>query len=377
MRDVRVGRWSQLLVEYSLEAKKGQRVCIFGAVGAMPLIEAVYEKLLACGAYVECVLHEDKMQEILFSTASAEQLKTPSIMKEFVAENFDLLLFIHAHGNCSALANFDPAKQVMVSGANSGFLNSVMKRSANGDLRWCRTDFPTMTAAQRSSMGTGEYEEFAFRAGYLDEPDFIERWRTLDHQQQVAIKYLTKKKTLHFTTEAGTDLFVDVEGMIWENCSGKINFPDGEIFTGPNLSNDGGITGVVRHCLPTVYRNVEVEGIELVFEKGVVVESKATKNEAFLKAMIDVDAGASRVGEVAFGTNYRVDRGTKDILFDEKIGGTFHIALGKGYPQTGNSNMSALHWDIVTDLREGGKVFADDELILENGQFLKEGWPGQ
>ena len=164
--------------------------------------------------------------------------------------------------------------------------------------------------------------------------------------------------------------------MKWVNCCGRINFPDGEVYTGPNLkAADGGVNGVVRYALPTIYRNVEVHDIEIVFKNGAVVEAKASKNEAFLYEMLAQDAGAKFVGEIAIGTNYRIKQGTKNILFDEKIGGTFHLALGKGYPETGNTNESALHWDMIFDLRKGGTIYADDELVVKDGIFCQAHWP--
>ena len=183
-------------------------------------------------------------------------------------------------------------------------------------------------------------------------------------------------KELRFVSGNGTDLTVDVEGMQWVNLCGTINFPDGEVYTGPRLDGpDGGVNGFVRYDFPTVYRGVEVDDIELRFEKGAVVEAKAGRGEDFLKEMIAQDPGAKYVGEVAIGTNYRVTRGVKSILFDEKIGGSFHTALGMGYPETGNRNQSALHWDLVCDLRTGGAIFADGEQIMQSGEFLKEAWP--
>ena len=164
--------------------------------------------------------------------------------------------------------------------------------------------------------------------------------------------------------------------MKWVNCCGMFNFPDGEVFTGPNLkAPDGGVNGIVRYSMPTIYRNVEVHDIELTFRNGAVVDVKASKNEAFLKEMIAQDSGAKFVGEIAIGTNFRIQKCTKNILFDEKIGGTFHLALGKGYPETGNANESALHWDMIFDLREGGTIHADGELVEENGHFARSEWP--
>jgi aminopeptidase len=190
--------------------------------------------------------------------------------------------------------------------------------------------------------------------------------------------FLTGKRELHFQAANGTDLKVNVEGMTWVNCAGESNFPDGEVFTGPNLqAEDGGVNGVVRYSFPAVHHGRECDGIELTFEKGRVVQAKAEKGEDFLKAMLAQDEGASALGEIAVGTNYSITRYTKNTLFDEKIGGTFHAAVGEGYPETGNHNKSALHWDMVCDLRPGGTIHVDGELMSQDGVFAFDGWPGR
>jgi aminopeptidase len=196
--------------------------------------------------------------------------------------------------------------------------------------------------------------------------------------------YLQGKKELRFRagdlSGGGTDLTVNVEGMTWINCCGKENFPDGEVFTGPNLdAPDGGVNGVVRYSFPAVHNGREVHDIELTFEKGRVVDAKASKGLDFLTAMLDQDDRARYLGEIAIGTNYQIQRYTKNTLFDEKIGGTFHAAVGSGYPETGNTNSSGLHWDMVCDLREpagGGTIEADGEVFSRDGRFVFDGWPG-
>ncbi len=223
-------------------------------------------------------------------------------------------------------------------------------------------------------MGTAEFEEFVFRAGFLHHDNPIGSWKALGKAHQRAIDYLSEKESLHFKNGNGTDLRVNISGMKWVNLCGTINFPDGEIYTGPNLDASD---GVVKYDFPTVYRGVEVDGIELTFEKGSVVNAKAARGEKFLLQMIEQDQGAKYVGEIALGTNFCVSTGVKDILFDEKIGGTFHTALGMGYPETGNKNQSALHWDLVCNLRNDGVIYADEEKIFENGKFLLNGWPNK
>lgn len=377
MRDPRLTKWAELLIHYSLKAKAGERLLIWGDIGALPLIEACYDTAIKSDLQTDYLLNHDRLYEIFLNHASENYLGMTPLLKRYGVEQFDLLLFIHAPSNLQAASNQPLDRQSIVSRANHPILKTVLDRKAKGEVRWCRTDYPTAAAAQNASMGTEEFEEFAFRAGCLNDANPIESWKALGQAQQRAIDYLSNKKVLRFQNANGTDLSVEIGGMKWVNLCGTINFPDGEIYTGPNLNGPGGgVNGVVKFDFPSVYRGVEVDGIEMTFERGAVIEAKAGRNEPFLHSMIEQDAGAKYVGEIALGTNYHVTTGVKSILFDEKIGGTFHLAVGMGYPETGNTNQSALHWDLVCDLRKGGVIFADGEKILENGKFLRESWPG-
>jgi aminopeptidase len=375
MRDIRIDRWADVLVNYALAAKPGQHAVIVSEPAAIPLVEACYEKLILAGTISECLIIPKSLAEIQFQYATDEQLKTPPPVMKYIGENCDLYLGIGAESNSKLLANFDPKKQTLVSQARLPFLNGIMNRAAESKMRWVYTHFPTPAAAQDAEMGTREYEEFVFALGHLNEEDPVKLWKQVESSQQKVIQFLESMKELHFKNPQGTDLRVNVEGMKWVNCCGRINFPDGEVYTGPNLkANNGGVNGVARLALPTMYRNVEVHNIDLKFENGAVVEAKASKGQEFLREMIKQDEGAKYVGEIAIGTNYNMNRITKNILFDEKFGGTFHFALGKGYPQTGNTNQSALHWDIIFDMRDGGTITADGKLFYENGKFTNREW---
>lgn len=376
MRDAKLNKWAELLIHYSINVENHHNVLILGDLGALPLIEACYEECVKSGAFAECLLNHDRLNEYFLKNAPQEQLLTTPQLKKYAVETFDRFLFIYAPSNLQAFTNISLERHAHSSKANQPIQKTILERKARGEIHWCRTHYPTASAAQNASMGTAEFEDFVFRSGFLDHENPIESWKNLGKAHQRAIEYLSNKKELHFKNSNGTDLRVNISGMKWVNLCGTINFPDGEIYTGPNLSaSDGGVNGVVKYDFPTIYRGVEVDGIELVFEHGAVVEAKASRNEAFLRRMIEQDAGAKYVGEIALGTNYYVSTGVKDILFDEKIGGTFHTALGMGYPETGNTNQSALHWDLVCDLRNKGAIYADGEKIFENGLFLKSGWP--
>lgn len=376
MRDQRLDKWADVLVNYSLRAKAGETAILLGDVEAFPLIEAAYERFILEGVKVECYLLQRSLTEFLLKHGTEEQLSFTPYARLKGVEKADLSLYIGANSNSKMLSQIPPKKQSMAAAGYKPILDTILGRSAKNQLRWCTTMYPTPSGAQDAEMGNSGYEEFIFNAGFLNEDAPVYSWQCLEKQQESMKNFLETKKELRFRNQQGTDLCVNIDGMKWVNCCGTCNFPDGEVFSGPNLkAQDGGVNGTVRFAMPTIYRSVEVHDIELTFQKGAVVEAKASKNEAFLKEMIAQDPGAKFVGEIAIGTNFRIQKCTKNILFDEKIGGTFHLALGKGYPETGNTNESALHWDMIFDLRNGGTIHADGELIAENGRFARSDWP--
>lgn len=371
MRDNRLDKWADILVNYSLEAKKGQTAFLLGEIEAYSLVEACYEKFILAGVNVESMILPKSYSEFLLTHGSDDQISfTPPARLKGI-QDADLYLYVTASSNSKMLSQIPPKKQSLAALGYKPILDAILGRAAEEKLRWCLTMFPTPSAAQDAEMGTRAFEEFVFNSGYLNEKDPVSHWKTLEQKQDHLIQILENKKELKFRNYQGTDLTVNIAGMKWVNCCGKFNFPDGEVFTGPNLkAEDGGVNGIVRFSLPTIYRNVEIHNVELVFKKGAVVEARASKNESFLHEMIHQDPGAKFVGEIAIGSNNHIQAGTKNILFDEKIGGTFHLALGKGYPETGNTNQSALHWDLIFDMRKGGTIQADDKLISKDGHFV-------
>lgn len=376
MRDSRLNKMAEVIVQYSLNVKPGDQVWMTGELGSLPLLEALYERLIIAGAHVKTTIIPPGWDEIFFKYASENQLKHTCPFTLHEAGLCDKRIRVIGPSNTRSLSHVDSKNAALASKANQPILSKVLTRSAADELDWIVTLCPTAAGAQEGNMGTHEYADFVFGAGYLDEEDPVAHLRKIEEQQQKMIEYVQGRKELHFKTPHGTDLRVNIEGMKWKNSCGKRNYPDGEIFTGPNLNAaDGGVNGVVKYTFPAIWQNTVVEEIELTFEKGVVVDAKAKRNEVFLKAMIGQDPGASRLGEIAIGTNYKIKDFTQNILFDEKIGGTFHAALGMGYPETGNKNESALHWDMICDLREGGTISADGEVISKDGKFVFSDWP--
>ncbi|HEX4149064.1 MAG TPA: aminopeptidase, partial [Pirellulales bacterium] len=274
--------------------------------------------------------------------------------------------------NTKALSRAEPARQALVSQGRKRYLATFMRRFAEGQLRWVGTQFPCHAAAQDAEMSLAEYEDFVFRAGLLHLPDPAAAWREVSRRQQHVVDELNGRREIRFVTPQGTDLRLGIHERRWINCDGRENFPDGEVFTGPI---EDATEGVVCFSFPAVHGGREVDQVRLEFRAGKVVGAAAAKGEAFLIAMLDQDAGARRLGEIAIGTNYSVRQYTKNTLLDEKIGGTFHAAVGAAYPETGGKNESGLHWDMVCDLRQGGQIFVDGKLVSENGHFLNPEFP--
>lgn len=382
MRDPRVEQLARVIVEYSVNVRPGQLVRLTGDPVALPLLEAIYEHALRRGAhpYIKCA--PDALSEIFYDAAGDEQLGYVNPIAQYEMATIDVSISLWADTNTKRLSRVDPQRQRRASAARKPIFDVFLRRAAlkngeDGKLYWCGTQFPTLASAQDAEMGLRQYEEFVYGAGLLNEADPVAAWRNIEAKQQKVVDYLTGKKEIRFQAANGTDLTVNVEGMTWINCCGHENFPDGEVFTGPNLNAaDGGVNGVVRYHFPAVYHGREVHDIELTFERGRVADAKASKNLDFLLQMLDMDDGARNLGEIAIGTNYGITEYTKNTLFDEKIGGTFHAAVGAGYPESGNTNESALHWDMVCDLRQGGTISVDGQVISRDGGFVFDDWPG-
>jgi aminopeptidase len=366
MIDTRLEKLATILVRYSLGLKKNDLFVISGSHLAAPLIKEVYYQAVKIGAHPFTHIGIDGLAEIYYQYASEQQLKYVSPLSKFETEQIDASLSIISPENTRNMTNIDPKKQAISSAANHQIYETFLRRAAKKELRWCITQYPTQASAQDAEMSLANYEDFIFDAAHVHAKDPIKYWKTVQRDQEKIRTFLNKKKNLHVIAK-DTDLRVSVTGRKWINCSGTENFPDGEVFTGPVESS---AEGHISYSFPGSYNGREVNDIQLWFEKGNVVKATASKGESFLHTMLAMDAGAKRLGEFAFGTNYGVKNYTKNTLFDEKIGGTIHLAVGSGYPETGSKNKSSLHWDMVCDLRKNGEVYADDELIYKNGRFL-------
>lgn len=366
--DTRIKKMANVLINYSTAVRPGEKVLIRAtSPAAEPLVQALYQAALQAGAEAFTYVHlrnEDSLA--LEATDNPELLATVNPMLKFMYETCPVIIRIEASENPRALSDYPAAGQQARARAAATLLNIQMEREGNGSLRRCTTQFPTQGYAQAAGMSLSQYEQFVFQACKLHLADPVAGWREVEARQQRLIDYLAGKSRLQVRGD-NIDLEMSIAGRSFLNASGQSNLPDGEIFTGPV---EDSVNGWVKFTYPAYYRDNEVVGIALTFEDGLVNRATAEKNEAFLLSILDTDPSSRRLGEFAIGTNDDIQRFTGTILFDEKIGGTVHMALGQGYPKTGSVNSSAIHWDMICDMRNGGEILIDGELFYQNGKFL-------
>ena len=360
MRDERLEKLARVLVDYSVGAGEREQVVLSGGAGAEPLIKEVYKRLLDVGAFPVPQIALPGMQEIFFEHArDLHYEKTPSISRA-IYDEADAFISIMAPQNTRALAGVDPARQQAIGKRDRALQEIVLERD-----RWILTLFPTEALAQESDMSLTDYEDFVFGAMALEEDDPVAFWREKSKEQGRLIERLEQAREVRIVGP-DTDLTLSIDGRKFINGCGTHNMPCGEVFTGPV---EDSAEGTVYFGVPTAVGGREVSGVHLRFEGGKVVEASAEKGEEYLKTMLDADEGSRYLGELGIGTNYGIERATRNILFDEKLGGTVHLAVGRSYASTGGKNDSSVHWDLICDLREGGEMYADGELIEKDGAF--------
>ena len=346
-------KYAKVLVDYSTNVQKGELVVISTqSIYAKDLVKAVYKRVLQRGANPVLRTGFGDMAEVFMKYATDEQLDYVDPMTQLEYDKADVFISLGAPLNTKAMAKVD--------------LDKMLSRAAKGELKWVIADVPTHALAQEAKMSLDEYTEFLFNSCYLNIDDPVSRLKELDVQQTKWAQYLNGVKELRITGEK-TDITFNVEGRKWISCSGLNNYPDGEVFTSPV---ENGINGEIYFDFPQNYRGSSANDVHLLIENGQVVKAQASSGQEFLEAMLNMDEGSRGIGEIAFGTNNEIQDVTGNILFDEKIGGAIHMAVGASYPETGGKNVSGLHWDMIKNMKNGGKAYADGKLIYENGKFL-------
>jgi len=353
MTDPRAKKAAQILVDHSAKLKKGDYVQIITDPEAKELALEVYKLALQRGAYPKIVVSLPGQSYIYYKYASKEQLSKFPEISYYEIKKTDAVIYIGAPNNTKELTNVDPKK--------ISIRQRVCKKISDyrvNNTKWILYEYPTEALAQDAEMSLEEFTDFAYNATNVD-------WKKESKKQDKLKKILDKGKSVRIIGK-NTDISFSIAGKKAIKCDGDHNMPDGEVFTEPVKHS---INGYITYDFPAIHGGREVDGIRLEFKDGKVVKATATKNEEFLKQMLETDSGSRYVGEFGVGVNYNIKKFIKNTLFDEKIGGTIHLALGNAYQETGGENSSAIHWDMIKDLRKGGKLYIDGKLVQENGKF--------
>jgi aminopeptidase len=358
-------KYAKLLVHYSLSLKKGQKLLISSTYLAEPLIREVYREALLVGAYPETWISLNGINRTLFNYGDTLQLRHISPMYQYAVQHYDAFLTIRAPFNLKELEGIDAEKKRIANEAQAEVKGLFMKRASTGKLTWTLCEFPTEAQAQESGMSKEEYEKFILSACYLYNDNPEGQWNDLRQRQQHIVDFLNKKRKIRFVAQ-DTDITFSTRNRKWINSDGHHNMPSGEVFTAPVETS---VEGVVRFSYPGIFMGEEIENVRLEVHKGEVTGWDADKGRPLLDSILLIP-GMKRFGEAAIGTNTGITRFTKNMLFDEKMGGTAHMALGASYAEAGGKNSSAVHWDLLLDLKENGEIYADGELIYSKGRFL-------
>lgn len=353
MADPRVDELARILVHHSTAVKAGEVVQITGEPAAEPLLLACYREVLRAGAHPLLMVGLEEAARIYLVEASSEQLDYLNPISRYAVERSDALIRIEAPSNTRQLAGTDPERLVRLGRARRELVELMLAR------RWVLTQYPTQALAQDAAMALVEFEDFLYGATNVDWAAFraaMLPWRDrLNAGRELRI------------VGPGTDLRLATAGRTWLLDSGEHNMPGGEIFTGPL---EDSAEGHITFSFPAIYGGREVEGIRLQFAGGRVTRAEAQRGQAILDATLGADEGARRLGEIGIGLSPGINRFVRSILFDEKIKGTVHLAVGRSYDETGGVNQSAIHWDMICDLRRGGEIYLDGQLIQRNGEFV-------
>lgn len=366
MMDVRIQRLANVLVNYSTTVQPGEWVGILGDVAALPALRAVFDAVLRAGGNPSVMLSDDYMMRSFLRDANDDQVAWLDPSQTLYYDQADVYIRVSAPSNTRALTSIPGARMQQVQAARRSWLDTRLTRAAEGHFKWVGTLFPTEAGAQEANMSLEDYEAFVYGATFCDQEDSIAEWQKLSAMQQKKVDWLVGKK--HVKCQGpNVDLELSIDGRSFVNSDGHKNMPSGEIFTGPV---EDSVNGWIRYSYPSIVGGRAVKGIELRFDNGRVVEAHAEENDELLQAQLDTDAGSRYLGEFAIGTNFGINRFTGSILFDEKIGGTIHTAIGTGYPETGSKNRSAVHWDMICDMRKDSTIHVDGELFYKNGEFV-------
>jgi aminopeptidase len=368
MSDIHLQRLADVLVNYSTEVQPGEWVGVLGDASALPALREVFAAVMRAGGNPSLMISDEQMMRTFLREANDDQIAWLDPMQTAYYNDADVYIRVGSTSNTRAMTNIPASRVQQAASARRQWLDTRLTRAAEGKMKWVGTWFPNEASAQEANMSLEEYAEFVYGATFCDLEDPIGEWRKLSAMQQRKVDWLEGKKDV-VCKGPNVDLTLSIEGRTFINSDGHKNMPSGEIFTGPVEES---VNGWVRFSYPSIVGGRAVSGIELKFADGKVVEASAKENEALLYAQLDADAGSRYLGEFAIGTNFGIQQFTGNILFDEKIGGTIHMAIGMGYPETGSKNRSSVHWDMICDMREDSEIRIDGDLFYQNGAFTVE-----
>lgn len=358
-------KYAQLLVHYCLDLQEGDWLYLSSTTLAEPLVREVYRAAIRAGAHVEIDLAIREQRRIFLAEASTAQLQTVSPSYRKAMEEFDAYLYIRAPFNLREDHRVSREKSSLQQQAHQDISKIYFQRTADRSLKRSLCQYPTLANAQEAGMSLEEYQQFVFNACKLYDEDPIASWLKVRKDQQRIVDLLNSRETIHYQGP-NADISFSTKGRTWINSDGQTNMPSGEVYTSPV---EDSVNGKIHFNYPAVYMGHLVEGVTLWVKDGLVEKWEAKQGQELLDSVFAMP-GARRFGEAAIGTNYGISQFTKNILFDEKIGGTVHMAIGQSYLQAGGKNESAIHWDMITDMTQGGRILADGEKIYENGQFI-------
>lgn len=367
MTDLQMQRLAKVLVNYAVAVQPGEWVGLSGDVLALPILREVHREILAAGGHVSLRMSDEAMARTFLRNANDDQLNWLNPMQQQFIEEADVMINVRAPANTRAMTGIDPKRMQQVAAARRPLTQTYMRRSAEGSFKWVVTQYPTEASAQEANMSLEDYADFLYGATFCDREDPVAEWQRMSAMQQRKVDYLKGKREV-VLKGPNIDISLSIADRVFINADGKRNMPDGEIFTGPV---EDSVNGWVRFSYPSIVGGRAVSGIELKFEDGKVVQASAEQNDELLQAQLNTDEGARYLGEFAIGTNFGIQQFTGNILFDEKIGGTVHMAIGASYPDTGGKNQSAVHWDMICDMREDSEIHVDGELFYKNGTFVE------
>ena len=366
MSDSRIKKLADLLVSYSTKVKKGDWVVVEYQPLAEPLANQVLRAVLEAGGLPSTLVHSERLAESYYKYADKDQLEWISPFDDLYYKEADVMIYLAGAENTRYLTNADNEKLQLAAKAHGALYEIMIARETSGELRWAMTNFPTNAYAQDADMSLEEFQDFVYRATFADQEDPIAAWQQVHDDQQRIIEWLKGKKQVEVKSP-NAELSLSIEGRDFINADGTFNMPSGEVYTSPI---EDSAQGWVEFTYPAITMGHEVSGVRFEFQDGRIEKATAEKNQDFLLATLDTDEGARYLGEFAIGTNYGIQQFTGSILFDEKIGGSFHVAVGFGFPEIGGKNKSAIHWDFICDIKENSQIQVDGELLYQDGQFV-------